>query len=180
MCEELGADALGFVHIPGRNRSRSLAEIADMCSAVGPMTPTFLICSPSSRDEAVSMLEQSRARGLQLYSLEPRDASELRSQGIPVLRVIPPDPIETRRYAESVDAIVFENGPPGTGCSYDYSRLPIGDCLRAIIAGGLNASTLESAKRLEPYGLDVSSGVERVRGRKDRALVQDFIRRARA
>ncbi len=104
----------------------------------------------------------------------------VRSHGIASLRVVHPDPSEAKKFAESADALVFENGHPGTGSAYDYSLVPIQVCSRAIIAGGLTISNLEQAKRMTPYGLDVSSGVERAPGRKDPQLVEEFIRRAKA
>ena len=179
MCEDLGADALGFVHFPGRARSRTLSEIADMCSSIGSLTAKVLICAPTSVTEALSMLYQSGADGLQLYSLEPEETRTLKMSGASVMRVVKPDRMEAVRFSYAVDAIVFENGKPGTGSTYDYSKVPIDSCSRAIIAGGLNLDTLGSAKQMRPYGLDVSSGVERVQGKKDAALVSEFIRRSK-
>lgn len=179
MCEDLGADALGFVHVPGRGRSRPLGQISDMCNSVGPLTQTFLICSPADVREALAMLEKSGAGGLQLYSLGPEEVEELRDSGVTVFRAVSPDRAEAARFAHSADAIVFEVGTPGTGAAYDYSKTPIDSCPRSIIAGGLTIDTLDLAKRLGPYGLDVSSGVERVPGRKDPELVREFIRRCK-
>lgn len=179
MCEDLGADALGFVHFPGRSRSRSLSQIAEMCPSVGPMTSSLLICAPSSLTRALSMLDQSGADGLQLYTLEPEDMLQLRETGATVLRVVRPDRLEAAKFAPASDAIVFEDGRPGSGSAYDYSKIPVDSCPRAIIAGGLNVDNLHSAKLMRPYGLDVSSGVERVPGKKDRSLVEEFIRRSK-
>ena len=177
MCQELGADMLGFVHVPGRERSLPLAEISNICSTLGPTIERTLACSPRDVQHAQHLLRRSGADILQTYTLDPDDLVVLRSAGAKVFRVVPPDRSEAARFASAADALVFESGSPGTGSSYDYSAIPIDCCDRAIIAGGLNPGNVLIAKALQPYALDVSSGVERSPLRKDRELVSEFIRR---
>ncbi len=178
-CENSGADALGFVHVPGRNRSVSLDGIADMCASLGPMTTSVLVCLPSDDKAAMDMVERSRADIVQVHSLDPRSLDSVRESGIGVIRAVRPDRDEATTYAEHADALLFENGVPGTGTGFDYSQTPVDCCRRAIIAGGLNIDNLEQAKVMEPYALDVSSGVESTPGRKDLDLVREFIRRCK-
>ncbi len=177
ICEELGADALGFVHYPGRGRSLPLMEIRDICSTLGPFITRVLICHPKGPNEALQMLERSGADVIQTYSLSPVFLSRLRENGIRVIRAVRPDIDEVRKYAECVDALVFEAGVPGTGHYYDHSTIPINSCRRAIVAGGLSLSNIDQVKELRPYGVDVSSGVESSPGIKDPELVNDLIRR---
>lgn len=179
MCEDLGADAVGFVHLPGRSRSRSLGEITDMCSSLGPVTAKVLVCSPRTIDSALSMLAGSGADILQLYTLKPNELEELRDRGAKVLRVVKPADADVAKFASTSDALVFEEGTPGTGASYDYSMIPHKLCQRAFIAGGLTPENVHIAKALRPYGVDVSTGVESVPGRKDREKVEAFIRRCK-
>lgn len=177
MCEDLGADALGFVHYPGRKRSLSLENIGKICSTLGPLTTRVLICLPMGPNEAIHMLEKSGADVLQIYSLSPVFISRVKETGVRVIRGVTPDEKQIEKYAGVADALVFEAGTPGTGTTYDYSKIPIASCNRAIVAGGLNPLNIEEVKELRPYGVDVSSGVESVFGRKDFTLVGEFIRR---
>ena len=63
-----------------------------------------------------------------------------------------------------------ENGAAGDGVNR-----------RIIVAGGLNAANVrEAIGAMQPYGVDVASGVEREPGRKDREQVRAFIRNARS
>ena len=179
MCEDLGADAIGLVHFPGRTRSLALNQIADISSSLGPLTTKVLVCAPGTTSEALEMMHASNVDALQLYSLEPSELLELRKLGVRVFRVVPPDREVALRFSRAADALVFEGGTPGSGTSYDYSKAPIDCCRKAIIAGGLNTSNLHLAKDVRPYGLDVSSGVESTPGRKDPALVSEFIRRCK-
>ena len=179
MCEELGADAIGFVHFPGRTRTLALDKIADISSSLGPFTTKVLVCAPTTTSEALEVMHASNVDALQLYSLEPSELQELRKLGVRTLRVVPPVREEASRFSHAADALVFEDGTPGSGTSYDYSKAPLDCCRKSIIAGGLNPSNLHRAKSLRPYGLDVSSGVESEPGRKDPKLVAEFIRRCR-
>jgi len=177
MCSELGADMIGFVHVPGRERSLAVEKISEICSSLGRGTPKVLVSAPHDLNEALDLLGSSGADVLQLYSLEPSDLIKLRRMRVMVFRVVPPDLSEATRFSESADALVFENGRPGTGSSYDYATIPIDCCAKAIIAGGLTLENLHTAKGLGPYALDVSSGVESSPGKKDPAMVAEFIRR---
>ncbi|MEW5748781.1 MAG: phosphoribosylanthranilate isomerase [Candidatus Thermoplasmatota archaeon] len=180
MCEELGADAIGFVHVSGRKRSRALDEISDMCGSLGPMTTKILVCRPRDHHEAERMFAASGADVLQLHSLEPMSLDALRLDGIPVIRAVLPSPAAASKYAPHANILLFEKSSPGTGSSYDYSTVPVKSCERCIIAGGLNSRNVGEALRMRPYALDVSSGVESSFGRKDPELVSEFIRRCKA
>ncbi|UCE81457.1 MAG: phosphoribosylanthranilate isomerase [Methanobacteriota archaeon] len=179
LCEDAGTDALGFVHFPNRRRSIPLEEIATICHAVGPMVTKVLVCAPRDAADALDMVERSSTDAIQLYSMDHASMNDIRDQGIKVIRAVRPVRSEALRFADAADALLFEEGVPGTGTSHDYSRIPVGCCSRAIIAGGLNIGNLDDAKRMEPYALDVSSGVESASGRKDPDLVSEFVRRCR-
>ncbi|MCC7547703.1 MAG: phosphoribosylanthranilate isomerase [Burkholderiales bacterium] len=68
----------------------------------------------------------------------------------------------------------------GTGQAFDWSLIPSGLSLPIVLAGGLTPDTVEQAvRRVRPWAVDVSSGVERSKGVKDPAKVAAFIRGAR-
>lgn len=177
MCEESGADAVGFVHVEGRSRCLPLSEVESICSVLGPMTATVLVCVPKDAEEASDMFRRSGADVLQVHSLEPAEIRNLRDEGVHVIRAVSPDRSEAIRFSTSADALLFETGTPGTGTSYDYSKVPVDLSRRAIIAGGLNLLNMHLALAQKPYALDVSSGVESSPGKKDPQLVGEFIRR---
>jgi phosphoribosylanthranilate isomerase len=180
MCEEKGADALGFVHVSGRKRSISLEAVSEICSTLGPMTKRVLVCAPRAPADARELFDRSGVDILQTYTLEPDQIVEIQAEGIPVFRAVLPLKSEATRFAQCAAALVFEAGTPGTGKSFDYSLVPVDVCRRAIIAGGLTVDNLDKAKAVRPYALDVSSGVESEPCRKDPLLVEEFVRRAKA
>ena len=177
--ERLGADALGFVHVPGRSRSMDLVKVGEICSSLGPMTTRLLVCEPVNLDEAIRMCDSSGTDGLQLYSLDPTDTERLMDSGYRIIRAVGISREEALRFANSSDAVLFEGGKPGTGSEYDYSVLPVSSVPKAVIAGGLNLGNVDKAIAMVPYALDVSSGVESTPGKKDPDLIAEFIRRCK-
>ena len=180
MCEDLGADALGFIHFHGKKRHLTLGKIAEIGASLGPMTKKVVVCSPGTVAEAQDILGRSQADAIQLYSLSPEELQALRESGATVIRAVKPDRAMAMEYSGCVDALLFEKGEPGTGSGYDYSKIPMDVGVHKIIGGGLTPGNLIHAKSLKPYALDVSSGVEGADGRKDPRLVEEFIRRAKS
>ena len=74
---------------------------------------------------------------------------------------------------------MLDSGPGGTGAAFDW-RLLEAISRPYFLAGGLDAETVTAAlKRLHPYGVDVSSGIE-TQGRKDPAKMEAFVQAVRA
>jgi phosphoribosylanthranilate isomerase len=102
---------------------------------------------------------------------------------------LPPDCSAVPVYREGTGAqpdpdarILFEGGDSGTGRTADWheARVLARRC-RLILAGGLNPDNVAAAiEQVQPWGVDVSSGVERKRGIKDPERIKEFIARARA
>jgi phosphoribosylanthranilate isomerase len=81
-----------------------------------------------------------------------------------------------------LDAYVEGALPGGTGASFAWELAarakPYGP---VILAGGLTPDNIETAiAQVRPYGVDVSSGVERLPGVKDHQKIRQFITRAKA
>jgi phosphoribosylanthranilate isomerase len=74
----------------------------------------------------------------------------------------------------------------GTGQRFDWARtaefLPgIRQKTRIIVAGGLSPVNVgEAVRTMQPWGVDVCSGVEREIGQKDRQKLREFVATARA
>lgn len=86
---------------------------------------------------------------------------------------------DVRKACESsADYILLDHGAGGTGQSFDWEL--IGNIERPwFLAGGLNPDNVaEAVKNRNPFGLDISSGVE-TDGFKDRQKMERCIRRIR-
>ena len=81
-----------------------------------------------------------------------------------------------RAERSRADFILLDHGKGGTGQSFDWS-LPL-PSRPFFLAGGLDEEKVKMAKKLSPYAVDVSSGVER-EGKKDYEKIRRFIENAR-
>jgi len=74
--------------------------------------------------------------------------------------------------------LLFDGPVPGSGKTFDWNTIPKVE-ERFFLAGGLTPGNVtEAIKKVNPYGVDVSSGVE-TNGVKDAAKIRDFILRCR-
>jgi phosphoribosylanthranilate isomerase len=76
---------------------------------------------------------------------------------------------------------LFESGRSGAGEQADWSAAALlARTTQLVLAGGLNpANVAQAVAAVRPFGVDVSSGVERERGVKDEPLIREFVRAAR-
>jgi phosphoribosylanthranilate isomerase len=86
---------------------------------------------------------------------------------------------------EGPDLLVDAHHPDrygGTGMPVDPAVVAgVARRWRVLLAGGLSAGSVgQVVTRVRPWGVDVASGIERARGRKDHALLVAFVRAVRA
>ena len=82
---------------------------------------------------------------------------------------------------ENADFVLFDSLIGGSGKSFDWGLLcDVGRQFATgyFLAGGLNLENIKEAVKLQPFAVDVSSGVES-NGRKDPEKIKEFIRRVR-
>jgi len=69
----------------------------------------------------------------------------------------------------------------GTGKVFDWSLIPAEIAHQAVLSGGLNVQNVTDAvRRVRPFAVDVSSGIESAKGIKDAALMRAFVSAVRA
>jgi phosphoribosylanthranilate isomerase len=178
---EAGADALGFVFVPGTPRCVP-PEVAEGIVGVLPpfITPVGVFMN-QPLEEVVRIAARCGLQAIQLHGDEPEAYSRriplrvikaVRVRDAESLRILPTYPA----HAFLLDAFV-EGQPGGTGTPIAWElavqakgHAPI------ILSGGLRPETVGPAvRRVRPYGVDVSSGVEVSPGRKDHQKVREFI-----
>lgn len=80
--------------------------------------------------------------------------------------------------AAIADYVLLDNGPGGTGKTFDWSLLTQIE-RPYFLAGGLTPDNVSEAMSHHPFALDVSSGIE-TDGVKDKAKILQFMTRVRA
>jgi len=178
---DAGADALGFVFVPGTPRLIGLEIAEQIAAAVPPLVSTVGVFVDQPLGEILSVIARCRLQAAQLHGNEPEALSrQIPVKVIKAIRVR--DAADLRRigtypaHAFLLDAFV-EGQPGGTGIttSWDLARQARGHA-PIILSGGLRPDNVAQAVRaVRPYAVDVSSGVETGPGRKDHRKVRDFI-----
>jgi phosphoribosylanthranilate isomerase len=170
-----GADALGFVFAPSP-REVSPERALEICASVPSDVLRVAVMHHPSPERWRRVLEIFAPDWLQTDA-EDLAAIELPSgcAALPVYR-------DGGARAAPPPRILFEGAKSGSGrtADWDEARSLAARC-ELILAGGLDADNVEDAIRtVRPFGVDVSSGVERRRGEKDPRKIKEFIARARA
>lgn len=179
------ADALGFIFYEPSDRyitpdrARDIVErIPDFVSKVG----VFVDADPAYVHDVMKKVNLS---AVQLYGNEGADdLVGYETSVIKVFRVKPDfDVAVMRSYV--VDAFLLDTHSEakmgGTGRTFDWNiALRAKEYGKIILSGGLTPQNIEGAVRfVQPYGVDVSSGVERSPGRKDPRKVREFVAKAK-
>jgi phosphoribosylanthranilate isomerase len=78
------------------------------------------------------------------------------------------------------DFLLFDGCEGGSGKAINLKNVKTINGLRFFLAGGLNANNVSKAiKAVQPYAVDVSSGVESAPGKKDLQLIKQFIEKVK-
>jgi phosphoribosylanthranilate isomerase len=188
-----GASALGFVSaMPSGPGPISEDTIASIIPCVPPGVATFLLTSQRDSDAIINQQQKTKANTLQLVDAVPLSVyAELRAAlpGIAIVQVIHVMDEESMKEAKAVapfvDAILLDSGNPnlpvkelgGTGRVHDWQlsreireqvNVPV------YLAGGLRAENVaEAIRRVDPYAVDVCSGV-RIDGALDEKKLSAF------
>jgi len=172
-----GADAVGFVFADSVRRVTP-QQAREVCAAAPDDIRRVAVMLHPSNDEWRDVLEV----------FEP-DVLQTDIEDFAGLEV--PDTIERwpviREGASLADdewpsIFVYEGRVSGAGKNVDFERAArIAGKGRMILAGGLDANNVAQAVgKVEPWGVDVSSGVEASPGKKDPRRIQEFISAAKA
>jgi len=182
----LRPDAMGFVFWKRSPRAVTPEQVAGW---VPHLPPEILRVGVFVDEEAafvMGCLENANLQVAQLHGNEsPEYAAGLGATVWKVLHLDHPGGVPAEAYR--VDAFLLDSysaeAPGGTGCipDWDKARAFIQSCSTPVLlAGGLTPENVrEAVERLQPWGVDVSSGVEARPGKKDIDRVRRFIERCR-
>lgn len=177
---EAGADALGFVFYnqsPRYITPTKAKEIIDKLPPFVERVGLFVNEGVETIDTVCRYCDISRAQIHFDVDEESLDAVGL--QTLPVVRAKSAEDISkfANRY-RLVDA--FSEAYGGTGKRLNLEWFEGIDCSKIILAGGLTPENISQIKAMGFYGVDVSSGVEAIKGKKDPLKVKQFIANAKS
>lgn len=194
---QAGADAIGLVFWPGTPRAVPIGVARSIAVLRLPFVTAVGLFVDPSPDEVRAILAAVPLDMVQFHGSEPPDFC--RAFGRPYLKAIAVTAeagesglLEyAARYADAAgllfDAPPAGGLPGGTGNTFDWDALPKGIGRPVVLSGGLTAANVGDAiRRVRPWAVDVSSGVEvigadgrPVKGVKDPARIAAFVEEVR-
>lgn len=178
---EVRPDYVGFVFAGTKRRvtdeqARALRQLLD------PAIPAVGVFVDEDWQHISRLVQAGTIQVVQLHGHEDEAyMTELRRHiNVPLIKAfaITDEASLATALGSTADFILLDNGPGGTGQAFDWST--IHQCIRRpfFLAGGLSPENVTEAMALQPYALDVSSGIE-TDGVKDKAKIITFMARVR-
>jgi len=182
---DYGADALGFVFYPGSPRCVTTDKVREITTQLPPFVITVGVFVNEEPEKIREIMALANLKTLQLQGDEPPQDCSIWTPTIKAFRVkdfIDLNPLE---HYKGISAYLLDTYAPssygGTGQIFNWDiALEAKRFGKIILAGGLTPENVEKAVRwVKPYAVDVSSGVEAEKGKKDLKKVKEFISRAK-
>lgn len=179
----MGADAVGFIFAPSV-RQIAAQQVYDITRRLPPEILTVGVFRDEHPDRVIDTVHRAGLKAAQLHGHEsPEVVQQVAASVRWVIKAVTAGTRDAARADQfGTDLILVDAASPGSGQVFDwglFAELPEGP--RYILAGGLDPENVALAvQRVEPWGVDVASGVERAPGKKDALKVKAFIERARA
>jgi phosphoribosylanthranilate isomerase len=192
-----GADAIGLVFYPPSPRYLSTERAVELRDALPPFVQTVALFVNPDAAQVAQVLQRVRPAMLQFHGDEtPEFCAQFGAPFVKAYRVksgassgisAGEHALEYLRPFSRAAAWLFDSHVPeygGVGESFDWSLLPATSTGRVerpvILSGGLSRENVaEAIRRVRPWGVDVSSGVESAKGVKDAAKIAAFIAEVR-
>jgi phosphoribosylanthranilate isomerase len=177
---DAGADALGFVFYRESPRYITPTDAKKIIDKL----PPFIIVVGLFVNEGVDTIDTiSRYCNLSIsqihFDVDEESLNMIEAKTLPVIRAR--EPKDILQYSDRYRLVdVYCEGYGGSGKRLNLEWFDGVDCSKIILAGGLNPNNLHELKKYNFYGVDVSSGVERIKGRKDYKKVTEFIENAKS
>ena len=176
-----GADAIGFVFYAPSPRAVSIAQAAALVALLPPFVASVGLFVNATADEVNCVLERVPLQLLQFHGDEAQaDCARFGRPWIKAARMrAGVDLIEFASLHPGASGILvdaFVEGYGGGGKTFDWSLIPQGFGRPLVLSGGLDAdNVVDAVRRIRPWAVDVSSGVESDKGIKDTAKIAAFI-----
>jgi phosphoribosylanthranilate isomerase len=184
---EAGADLLGFVFWEKSPRYVSIETAREIARQLPPATRRVGVFVDARVEQVMFSLRICDFGALQFHGQEsPAFCRQFSVMTIKAFRVRDAASLQVMAGYDT-DAFLLdsqvEGKPGGTGETYDWSLAAAAKTFDkpVFLAGGLTPQNVAAAVRAaQPYGVDVSSGVEAAPGKKDRQKMRDFVAAVRA
>jgi phosphoribosylanthranilate isomerase len=179
----LGADAIGLVFYPQSPRNVDMEQAQAIVAALPPFLTVVGLFVDEAEARIEEVLGQVRIDLLQFHGEEsPEFCTSFGKPFIKAIRMRPgTDLIHAAGVYRKASGLLLDADDPrakgGTGTCFDWAMIAPDRPLPVILAGGLRPENVGAAlRRVRPYAVDVSSGVEAAKGVKDIQKMAAFVK----
>ncbi|HEV8095103.1 MAG TPA: phosphoribosylanthranilate isomerase [Burkholderiales bacterium] len=182
---DAGADAFGLVFYPPSPRFLTLERARELSLAAPAFLTSVALFVNAAAEEVKRVLDVVQPQILQFHGEETPEFC--RAFGMPYVKACRVktgvDLLEYwRPFSDACGwlADAWVEGYGGAGTGFDWSLVPAVRAKPLVLSGGLNPENVgEAIRRVKPWGVDVSSGVESAKGVKDAAKIAAFVAEVR-
>lgn len=179
----LGADALGFIFAPSP-RQVAPQRVKEIVRRLPQNVLTVGVFRDEHPQRVIDTVREAGLFGAQLHGHESAaNVAEVMVEINWVVKAVVAGSVEAQNADDYLTNLILVDSPiPGSGSTYDHDLLSqIPNTVRVLLAGGLTDENVAAAiTQVAPWGVDVSSGVEKSHGYKDPIKLKRFIENARA
>ena len=182
---QAGADAIGLVFYPPSPRFLNVERAREIRDALPPFVQAVALFVNPDAAQVAQAIGRVHPALLQFHGEETPDFCA--QFGLPYVKACRvTQGVDLLKYLRTfstasgwlLDAHVEEYG--GVGASFDWSLVPARLERPLVLSGGLTRENVgEAVRRVRPWAVDVSSGVESSKGIKDAAKIAAFIAEVR-
>ncbi|HKN19744.1 MAG TPA: phosphoribosylanthranilate isomerase [Dissulfurispiraceae bacterium] len=182
---DYGADALGFIFFPESPRYVSPETALEITSFLPPFVTAVGVFVNEAEQKMREIMQYSGMNVLQLHGEEPSAMCAAWHRVIRTLRIKDFTDLTPLEDCRRVAAFLLDAYSPGqfggTGQIFNWDiAVEAKRFGNIILSGGLNPDNIDKAiRRVMPYAVDVSSGIEEKKGKKDLKKMRLFIERAK-
>ena len=181
---QMGVHAIGLVFHPDSPRAVNVQQAQGLSRVCPPFITRVGLFMNQDASTIMEVLKYVELDILQFHGEEPEDYCI--SFNKPYLKSIAmggktPDEIPEYSSAQAYLLDSNELGQPGgSGKAFDWGNIPKNINKPVIVAGGLSPDNVTQAIQcIQPYAVDVSSGIESAKGIKDSEKMKTFINSVR-
>ncbi|MCK4440902.1 MAG: phosphoribosylanthranilate isomerase [Sulfurovaceae bacterium] len=177
---EAGADALGFVFYSKSPRYITPTNAKNIIDKLPPFIGRVGLFVNEGIDTIDTISNYCNLTVSQIhFEVDKNALKAIGGRALPVVRA--KEPKDVLQYNDCYRLVdVYCEGYGGSGKRLNLEWFDNVDCSKIILAGGLTPDNLHELKNYNFYGVDVSSGVESIKGKKDYEKVTKFIKNAKS
>ena len=181
-----GVDAVGFIFYKKSPRSVTMQAVREIVLELPPFVDSVGVFVNETAEQINKIADHCKLDRVQLHGDEsPAFCKKIRRRVIKAIRI---KDIQSLKKLSDYPVSSFlldtfsEDQYGGTGRVFDWNlAYPAKKYGPIILAGGLTPNNVRQAiQRIQPYGVDVCSGVESQPGIKDHKMMQTFLKNVKA